>query len=204
MLRSLIESHQLPEGEVGDEWCEPRCAAIYRGPRNGWRPPALSTPAATGDTSGRADASSGLDDVTARRRADHQPYVAHLDGNPVAYGWSAGKEAAFGPQRTAFTVPDRNRYLWGFVPLLPWRGRGIYPRLLQAIITHERAKAERIWILHRWDNTASARGIQKAGFSVVAQICFLPDGGFGLIRAGTADRADAGATVLGLPLIDVG
>jgi len=142
-----------------------------------------------------------MEEVVRRRRSGHQAYVARLDAAPVAYGWSATREATFGPQRTAFSVPDGNRYLWSFVTLPAWRGRGLYPRLLQAIIANERGAADRFWILHRWDNAASARGIEKAGFQAVAQVHALPEGAFGLAPVGATERAPAGAELLGLPIL---
>lgn len=142
-----------------------------------------------------------MDEVVRRRRSGHQAYVARLNAAPVAYGWSATREATFGPQRTTFSIPDGNQYLWAFVTLPTWRGRGLYPRLLQAIIAEERREAGRFWILHRWDNAASARGIEKAGFQAVAQIQALPDAGFGLVPLSISERARAGAALLGLPIL---
>jgi GNAT superfamily N-acetyltransferase len=43
----------------------------------------------------------------------------------------AGQLASLG---AAFALPERERYLWNFVTLPAHRGRGIYPRLLAAIV----------------------------------------------------------------------
>ena len=45
-----------------------------------------------------------------------------------------------------------------------WRGRGIYPWLLQEAVLRLKAPGARIWILSEPDNPASRRGILKAGF----------------------------------------
>jgi hypothetical protein len=73
--------------------------------------------------------------------------------------------------------------------------------LLQAIIAAETADAERFWVLHHRDNVASARGIEKAGFAIVAEITFLAQGGLGLVDASRNGRTTAGADLLGLPVV---
>jgi hypothetical protein len=98
-------------------------------------------------------------------------------------------------------VPEANRYLWGFVTLPSWRGRGIYPRLLQAILLQEAGDAERFWIVHQLANTASARGIAKAGFHLAGKLYFLREGGIGVTPVGAPDRGSAGADLLGLPIL---
>lgn len=45
-----------------------------------------------------------------------------------------------------------DRGLWDFATLEGWRGRGIYPRLLQAILRAEEKNADCFWIGHRGDN----------------------------------------------------
>jgi GNAT superfamily N-acetyltransferase len=139
--------------------------------------------------------------VSRGRQSGYRPYVACLDGVCVAYGWSASQHGSFGPQETPFTIPERNRYLWGFVTLLAWRGRGIYPRLLQAIVSDERQEADRFWALHDASNRPSARGLVKAGFGLVGHVYFLAGGGFGLIPVGPAGHVQAGAVLLELPIV---
>src|SRR5262249_52266528 len=67
-------------------------------------------------------------------RAGHRPYVARLRGTPVAYGWSAPNRAAMGELGLEFAIPEGARYLWDFVTLPAWRGLGLYPALLEAIL----------------------------------------------------------------------
>jgi GNAT superfamily N-acetyltransferase len=104
----------------------------------------------------------------------------------------------------AFEVPPGNRYLMDFYTLPAWRGRGIYPRLLQAILARESAEAKRFWILHHRGNVASARGIEKAGFGRVAEIHFVAGGGLGLVALGPGERSGSGARLLGLPIAQTG
>jgi GNAT superfamily N-acetyltransferase len=95
----------------------------------------------------------------------HRAYLARLGTLPVAVGWSATGEAALLGGRVTLHVPANNRYLYGFVTHPDWRGRGIYPHLLQSILHTEGKEQERFWIIHLLENTASQRGIHKAGGS---------------------------------------
>lgn len=140
--------------------------------------------------------------VVERVATQHRPYVARVGERPVAYGWSAAGRTSFGSPAVRITVPAANRYLLDFATLPAWRGQGIYPALLQAILLQEGGQAERFWILHEASNQASARGIAKAGFQPVGEIHFLRRGGLGLTPMNASERAQAGADLLGLPLID--
>jgi len=79
-----------------------------------------------------------VDDVRRLRDAGHRPYVARLDGAAVAFGWCATATALFGSPSVAIALPPGDRYLWGFATLPAWRGRGLYPRLLRAILVARR------------------------------------------------------------------
>jgi GNAT superfamily N-acetyltransferase len=127
-------------------------------------------------------------------------YLARMPTLPVAVGWSAtGAVALFGG-RVTLHVPPHHRYLYGFVTHPDWRGRGIYPCLLQVILRIE--EQEHFWIMHLLENTPSQRGIHKAGFRLAGRLSFLPTGGLGLMPPpGDGERAHMAAHLLGLPLI---
>lgn len=176
-----------------------------------WRgdalPPLAPLSGLTVDTTADVDAIARLTaleraEVAARLAAGHRIYVASLDGTPASYGWVATLGASIGELDLAFALPDCDRYLWDFVTLPVWRGRGIYPRLLQAIVTREGAGAERFWIIHAPENTASGAGITKAGFTAVGELSFLHDGGVGTVTAARHERAERGAALLGVALYD--
>lgn len=137
-------------------------------------------------------------EVEARLRGDHRPYLARLDGTPIAYGWSARNSASIGELGLEFAVPAGNRYLWDFATLPAWRGLGIYPRLLQAILAREAGEAQRFWIGHVRENRASGRGIVKAGFGTIG----VTDRGHAqalrFVANGSIERAHACAALLGL------
>ncbi len=140
-------------------------------------------------------------ELDARRAAGHRPYVALIDGVPVAYGWVATRTATIGALDLSLVIPEGERYLWDFVTAPQWRGRGVYPRLLQAILVRER-DAARFWIGYDAPNVASARGVAKAGFQVVVEIVRLPEGTLAVVPRGPRERVEAAVRLLGLPLLD--
>jgi ribosomal protein S18 acetylase RimI-like enzyme len=147
---------------------------------------------------------AGLDprEVQHRLQTHHRPYVAYLHTTPVAYGWVALEGADIGELHVQFTLPAGDRYLWDFKTLPDWRGRGIYPRLLQAILQAEERDAERFWIIHAPENGASQAGIEKAGFRAAGELSFRRSGGAGLVPRDLSSRAVAGGTLLGVPVIE--
>ena len=130
----------------------------------------------------------------------HRLYVSCLDLAPVAYSWSVTGESVFGDPPRAITVPPGNRYLRDFATFPAWRRRGIYPRLRQAIVQKEESDTSRFWILHQIANVASANGIRKAGFSLVAEIDNVGDSRLVMRPVGSMERARAGSGVLNLPI----
>jgi hypothetical protein len=122
-----------------------------------------------------------------------------MAGEPVAWGWCATSDLSIGELGLSCSLPPGNRYLWDFVTLPSWRGRRIYPWLLQTIIASE-PDAERFWLGHDMPNVASARGITKAGFQEVGVLYRRPDGEFVLVPSGSWDRAEAAASLFGVSL----
>lgn len=141
-------------------------------------------------------------EVEKRRLAGHQPYVGFIGKTAVNYGWVARHEASIGELNLAFSIPADSRYLWDFATLSDWQGRGLYPRLLQAIVQME--QAERFWIIHAPENLPSGIGMQKAGFQSVGQLSFQRNNRLGLIPFDMLERARIGARLLDVPLIEDG
>jgi len=139
----------------------------------------------------------GAAEVAARRTNGDRPYLATVEGRGVGWGWSATRRLTIGELGIARDLPPTDRYLWAFETLPAWRGRGVYPRLLQGILRHEEGEGLRSWIGHDPGNAASARGIAKAGFGRVGAIHHAPDGGYLLVPDGPLDRALIGAPLLG-------
>ena len=141
-------------------------------------------------------------EVHQRMHAGHQPYLAYVEQAPVGYGWMATQEASIGELGLAFALPATDRYLWDFATLPEWQGYGIYPRLLQHILMQQSSTVERIWIIHAPENSPSGTGMTKAGLLPVGQLSFRSDGGVGLAPFDSLERAQAGAALLGIPLIE--
>jgi hypothetical protein len=136
-------------------------------------------------------------EMQARFDAGHRAYVARIGGEPAAWGWVATREARIGELDTTVRLPFDERYLWNFVTLPAFRGRGVYPRLLQEIVRAESSSATRFWIAYAPENHASGAGIRKAGFTALAELSFDRQG-----RAALKSLAPDGARTVGrvLPL----
>jgi GNAT superfamily N-acetyltransferase len=141
-------------------------------------------------------------EVRQRLHTGHQPYLAFVDQAPVGYGWMATQEASIGELGLQFALPATERYLWDFATLPEWQGYGIYPRLLQHILILQSSTVERVWIIHAPENSPSGAGMAKAGLLTVGQLSFRSDGGVGLAPFEARERAQAGAALLGIPLIE--
>ena len=140
-----------------------------------------------------------IEEMSSRFAAGHRAYVAVIDGQPAAWGWVATRTADIGELGARLTLNDDERYLWNFVTLPSHRGLGIYPRLLQAIVSAESADAERFWIGYAPENHASGAGIRKGGFVTAAEMSFDATGRPAL-RAEIPGEAIAASRVLGLPI----
>lgn len=142
-------------------------------------------------------------EVINRINNGHHPYVARIDDQPVAYGWLAASKVSIGELDIIVELPPDDRYLWDFATLPDWQGRGLYPRLLQAILEQEIENAKRFWIIHAPENLPSGVGMSKAGFEFVGQLSYTPNGKVGLAPyADTTERARIGADLLQVPLIE--
>jgi len=135
-----------------------------------------------------------------QRRLDdgHRAYVAYLNDTPAAFGWVATRSAELGELRSTFAIPSDERYLWNFITLASFRGLGIYPRLVDAIVRAESGEAERFWIAYAPENHASGSGIRKSGFTTLAELSFDADGRPAL-RPIVRGAARIASRLLGLP-----
>ena len=140
------------------------------------------------------------DEIRARFAAGHRVFVGELAGAPAAYGWIAERTASMGELGVTLRLGHDERYLWNFVTLPAYRGRGAYPRLLDAMLNEAfREGAQRVWIAFAPENHASAAGIRKAGFTHVADLSFDHAGGVAFSER-VAGAGPAVAALLGVPL----
>jgi GNAT superfamily N-acetyltransferase len=100
----------------------------------------------------------------------HLAFVAYLNNEPAAFGWMATNNAKIGELNHEFYLPKGNRYLWNFRTFEAYRGKGIYPALLQYILQNSSSAASRFWIIHAPENVASLKGIRKVGFKYVGKL----------------------------------
>lgn len=114
------------------------------------------------------------EDVQHRLNTGHTAYIAEYEGSPAAFGWVARLSAHIGELNHEFDLKEGDGYLWNFRTLENFRGKGIYPRLLQAIM-HEETEINRFWILHAPENQASENGIKKAGFVLEGMIAVIDE-----------------------------
>jgi ribosomal protein S18 acetylase RimI-like enzyme len=137
-------------------------------------------------------------EIQRRYDAGHRAYVAWLNGAPAAFGWVATRSAEIGELRSTFAIPSGERYLWNFVTLPSFRGLGVYPRLVDAIVRAESREAERFWIAYAPENHASASGVRKAGFTTLAELSFDAEGR-AAIRPIVPGAAQVVSRLLGVP-----
>ena len=136
--------------------------------------------------------------LEARRAAGHHAYLAWVDDAPAAWGWVATRTADVGEVGATVRLPGGERYLWNFVTVATHRGRGVYPRLLDAIVRAESVEAAQCWVAYAPENHASGAGIRKAGFTTLAALSF--DGaGRPAVRELLPGGGAAASRLLGLP-----
>jgi RimJ/RimL family protein N-acetyltransferase len=138
--------------------------------------------------------------IATRLQMGNRLYLAFMGEVPVAYGWAATQQGGFSALQWSFAIPSGNSYLYNFQTFPAWRGRGIYPHLLQAII-HQEQLVQRFWIGYLPDNEASGRGIRKAGFHMVSDLVVSGDRVSGIILFESSERAQASADFFHLPVI---
>lgn len=138
--------------------------------------------------------------IATRLQAGNRPYLAFMGDIPVAYGWVATQEGNISDLQLFFSIPPENCYLYNFLTLPEWRGRGIYPRLLQAIIRQEE-QIQRFWIGYLPDNAASGRGIEKAGIHIVSDLVVSQGQASGITLFESSEQAQASADFFRLPVV---
>jgi len=94
-------------------------------------------------------------------------FVALHRGRPVSYIW--GARGSVGVEEIAMAVrPDPSEaYLYDAFTQPAWRGKNLYPAVLRRALEHGRGLGlRRSMIFVGADNTASRRGVEKAGFTL--------------------------------------
>lgn len=113
------------------------------------------------------EVAKALDHSLAKRRFERGEvcFAALHEGKIVSYCWMAqGKIGIEELDLAVSTLPDEV-YLYDAFTLPPWRGRGLYPVILREMLLYAgRNGFSRALIFVAAGNTASRRGVLKAGF----------------------------------------
>lgn len=109
---------------------------------------------------------------------DQKCYVAMINDEPVGFGWVTEKDCPVNEVHMTLPIAKNQFYIYDCFVYPSHRGRGIYRRLLNGIVSDclsQRAGASSITgcICVVPENTASIRGVQAAGFRKIAQIRYL-------------------------------
>lgn len=117
-----------------------------------------------------AEEPAGL--VTARLARGDELFGWISDETIVSFGWVAYRDRCVGP--VSLKDSPGRVFLYNFFTVTSHRGRGLYPALLLAMrSTLGREGASEFLIDVNVRNTASARGIAKAGFVSIGRIGFF-------------------------------
>ena len=104
--------------------------------------------------------------MTARRfDRGEKCFVALEDGKAVSYIWGARGVVGVEEIDKAVKPDAKEIYLYDAFTLEPWRGRNLYPAVLRRALEYaEGLGLARSLIFVEASNTASRRGVDKAGF----------------------------------------
>lgn len=95
-----------------------------------------------------------------------------VEGRVVSFGWVTYRNRVVGSVRLA-EAPGR-AFLYNFHTLEAYRGRGLYPALLLAMRSILGRESMNEFIIDvNVRNSASARGIEKAGFTPAARVALI-------------------------------
>jgi ribosomal protein S18 acetylase RimI-like enzyme len=108
-----------------------------------------------------------------------QCWIAQQADNILAYCWATQAPVDIGEIRCVMHPRGDEVYLYDALTFAAYRGQNLYPALLQRMVAASRAQGWRralIFVLS--DNTASIRGVQKAGFREFQRVTYRTILGF--------------------------
>ncbi|MGQ4807899.1 hypothetical protein NKDENANG_01265 [Candidatus Entotheonellaceae bacterium PAL068K] len=100
-------------------------------------------------------------------------WTAQHSDRIIAYCWVTQESVAIGEVRRIISPRRDEVYLYNAFTFPEYRGQNLYPALLHRILEHSRQQGLRralIFVLS--DNTASIRGVQKAGFREFQRVTY--------------------------------
>ena len=107
-------------------------------------------------------------------------WTAQQNGHIVSYCWATQEAVEIGEIHSLIRPRRDEIYLYDAFTFTEYRGRNLYPTLLQRILVHSReATLRRALIFVMSDNIASIRGVEKAGFKEFQRVTYGTMFGFG-------------------------
>ena len=119
----------------------------------------------------------------ARLDRGEQFWTAQQDDRIVSYIWATKASVEIGEIYAVVRPREDEIYLYDAFTFDAYRGRNLYPAVLQQILVHGRKTGLRralIFVLS--DNIASIRGVKKAGFKEFQRVTYSTTFGFGRYR----------------------
>jgi ribosomal protein S18 acetylase RimI-like enzyme len=124
-------------------------------------------------------------------------WTAQHEGKILSYCWATQEPVEIGEIRCIMSPRGDEVYLYDAFTFAAYRGQSLYPALLQRILeaSHQQG-LRRALIFVLSDNTASIRGVQKAGFREFQRVTYRNMLGFARYTYRPLLSASAGVDLL--------
>jgi len=100
-------------------------------------------------------------------------WTAQREGKILSYLWATQEPVEIGEIRCVMSPRGDEVYLYDAFTFAEYRGQNLYPALLQRVLdSSHRQGLRRALIFVLSDNTASIRGVQKAGFREFQRVTY--------------------------------
>ena len=110
--------------------------------------------------------------------------IGIADDTVVFTAWIACRSLRIDELRRDWRIPEASAVVYDVVTIPAWRGKGVYPEALRRIAGALSGEGIRdMWIYAEAENTASRRGILKAGFVPRGEVSCVGFAGFSFGRA---------------------
>lgn len=134
---------------------------------------------------------------SARFARDEQFWMAQYEDKILSYCWATQEPVEIGEIRSTISPRGDEVYLYDAFTFAEYRGQNLYPALLQCILSSSRQQGlGRALIFVLSDNTASIRGVQKAGFREFQRVTYRNIFGFARYAYRPLLNASAGVDLL--------
>lgn len=122
---------------------------------------------------GYHDGSPRIKDFEKRFQSNNIPYLALHELTPVHLSWiCCGDKVELEETETILKFKENSGYIWDCKTFVLYRGKNIYPAVLQHIIRDisQKYNIKNFYIAVAPDNKSSIGGIRKAGFDYIGTI----------------------------------